>query len=108
MGSFDAGAERSVRGRQDSNWIPATALAHIGKEVDQIDPRAASTRRDREYAQAKWEKRNRMVLHYDTINDGDRVILSGVNERKDSVYIVLDRVHKNYVLTESSLQAGKY
>lgn len=107
-GNFDAGVERSVKGRQDSNWIPATALVHIGKEVDQIDPRAASTRRDREYAQAKWEKRNRMILHYDPINDGDRVILSGVNERKDSVYIVLDRVYKNYVLTESSLQAGKY
>ena len=61
-----------MKGRQDSNWIPATALAHIGKEVDQIDPRAASTRRDREYAQAKWEKRNRMILHYDPINDGDR------------------------------------
>jgi hypothetical protein len=107
-GSYDAGVERGVKGRLDSNWIPAAALAHIGKEVDQIDPRAASTRRDREYAQAKWEKRNRMVLHYDTINNGDRVILSGIDERKDSVYIVLDRVNKNYALTESSLQAGKY
>jgi hypothetical protein len=107
-GSYDAGVERGVKGRSDSLWIPAGALAHIGKEVDQIDPRAASTRRDRDYAQAKWEKRNRMILHYDTINNGDRVILSGIDERKDSVYIVLDRVHKNYVLTESSLQAGKY
>jgi len=76
--------------------------------VDQIDPRAASTRRDQEYAQAKWEKRNRMVLRYDTIDGGNRVILSGINERNDSVYIVLDRINKNYVLTESSLQAGKY
>ena len=97
-----------MKARWDSSWIPAAALAHIGKEVDQIDPRAASTRRDREYAQVKWDKRNRMILHYDTINNGDRVILSGVDERRDSVYVVLDRIHKNYTLTESSLQAGKY
>jgi hypothetical protein len=107
-GSWDAGVERRGKGRWDSSWIPASALAHIGREVDQIDPRAASVRRDREYAQAKWEKRNRMILHYDTINNGDRVILSGVDERRDSVYVVLDRIHKNYALTESSLQAGKY
>jgi len=49
-----------------------------------------------------------MVLRYDTIDGGNRVILSGINERNDSVYIVLDRINKNYVLTESSLQAGKY
>ena len=84
------------------------ALAHIGKEVDQIDPRTASTRRDREYAQAKWEKRNRMILRYDTSDDGNRVILSGVNERNDSVCIVLERIDKNFPLTESSLQAGEY
>jgi hypothetical protein len=107
-GSYDAGVEKGVKGRADSSWIPAAALAHIGKEVDQIDPRAASARRDREYAQAKWEKRNRMILRYEAIDNGDRVILSGVDERRDSVYIVLDRVHKNYALTESSLQAGKY
>jgi hypothetical protein len=57
---------------------------------------------------AKWEKRNRMVLRYDTIDNGNRVILSGVNERNDSVYIVLERADKNFALTESSLQAGKY
>ena len=76
--------------------------------MDKIDPRAASTRRDREYAQAKWEKRNRMILRYDTIDNGNRVILSGVNEKNDSVYIVLDRIDRNFALTESSLQAGKY
>jgi hypothetical protein len=26
----------------------------------------------------------------------------------DSIYIVLDRIDKNFALTESSLQAGKY
>ena len=111
---FEAGVERTS-GRQQNpgqsltvSWIPKTALAHIGNEVGKIDPRAASTRRDRDYAQApKNEKRRRMILRYDT-TDGSRVILSGINENRDSVYIVLDRINRNFALTESSLQAGNY
>jgi hypothetical protein len=106
--TYASGVEKTPKEGKGKSWIPATALAHIGNEVDKIDPRAASTRRDREYAAAKWEKRNRMVLRYDTSDNGNRVILSGVNEKNDSVYIVLDRVDRNFALTESSLQAGKY
>jgi len=105
--ALDNAAEKTPQKPWDA-WIPKEAQAHIPPEVTQIDPRAASTRRDREYAAAKFEKRNRMVLRYDTIDDGNRVILSGINENKDSVYIVLDRIARNYPLTESSLQAGKY
>ncbi|HTI93006.1 MAG TPA: hypothetical protein VL727_20550 [Puia sp.] len=105
--SLESGGEQpSAKATWDS-WIPKEARAHIGNEVDQIDPRAASTRRERDYASAKKEKRNRMILKYDTI-DGSRVVLTGINENKDSVYIVLDRINKNFALTESSLQAGKY
>jgi len=100
-------AEKSAPKEPWDSWIPKDARAHIGNEVDQIDPRAASTRRSRDYAAAKKEKRNRMILKYDT-TDGRRVILTGINENKDSVYIVLDRVPRNFTLTESSLQAGKY
>jgi hypothetical protein len=106
--TFSSGVERTARGGKGKNWIPAAALAHIGNEVDQIDPRAKSTRRVREYAAAKFEKRNRMVLQYDAIDNGNRVILSGINEKHDSIYIVLDRIDRNFALTESSLQAGKY
>ena len=106
--TYASGVEKTPKAGKAKSWIPERALAHIGKEVAQIDPRAASTRRDREYAQAKWEKRNRMILRYDTIDNGSRVILSGVNERSDSIYIVLDRIDRNFALTESSLQAGKY
>ncbi|HEY4334441.1 MAG TPA: hypothetical protein VGM89_01050 [Puia sp.] len=105
--TLDNGIEKTPKKPWDS-WIPKTAQAHIGPEVAQIDSRAASTRREREYAAAKFEKRNRMILRYDTIDNGNRVILSGINENKDSVYIVLDRIARNYTLTESSLQAGKY
>jgi len=34
-----------------------------------------------------------MVLKYDTI-DGSHVILTGINENKDSIYIVLDKINK--------------
>jgi len=90
------------------NFIPKEAWKNIGNEVTKIDPRAASTRRDREFAEApKNEKRNRMVLHYET-TDGSHVVLRGINENKDSIYVVLDRVNRHYALSESSLQAGKY
>lgn len=90
------------------NFVPKEAWKNIGNEVTKIDQRAASTRRDREFAEApKNEKRNRMVLHYET-TDGSHVVLRGINENKDSIYVVLDRVNRHYALSESSLQAGKY
>lgn len=48
-----------------------------------------------------------MVLHYDT-KDGSRVVLRGFNENNDSIYVVLDRINKQYTLSESSLKAGRY
>ncbi|WP_345102102.1 hypothetical protein [Mucilaginibacter panaciglaebae] len=90
------------------NWISKTAWQHIGDEKMMIDKRAWSTRRDREFAQKQREpKRNRMVLKY-TTTDGSRVILTGINEHKDSIYIVLDRYNRNYILPKSTLVAGKY
>jgi hypothetical protein len=89
-------------------WISATAWSHIGNEVDKIDSLAASARRDKEYAEApKAEKRDHMVLHYETV-DGSHIVLRGIDEHKDSLYIVLDRNPVPYALSESSLQAGKY
>ena len=89
-------------------WASPAVQSLIAAEVHGIDPRAASARRDKEYAEApKREKRNRMILHYSTV-DGSRVILSGVDDRKDSIYVILDRSNRPYALSESSLQAGKY
>jgi hypothetical protein len=94
---------------QPDNWISKTAWAHIGNEKKMIDPHAWSTRRDREFALKGPEpKRNRMILKYDNTIDGSRVILSGVNERKDSIYVVLDRYDRKYILPQSTLSAGKY
>ena len=96
-------------GEGGGNWITPEAWAHIGNEVDKIDPRAASALRDREYAAApKREKRNRMILHYDAEDGGSRIILTGIDDHKDSIYVVLDRNKTPYALSPSSLQAGKY
>lgn len=91
------------------DWISENAWAHIGDEVKFIDDRAASTRREREFSEVgkRYDARNRMVLHYKT-TDGERVVLEGVNEDQDSLYIVLDRIDRKYVLSESDLVAGKY
>ncbi|EHQ28900.1 MFS transporter [Mucilaginibacter paludis] len=94
--------------KHTDNWISKTALQHIGDEKKLIDPHAWSTRRDREFAaKTKEPKRSRMILHYQT-TDGNRVILSGVNEARDSIYVVLDRYNKKYTLPASTLVAGKY
>lgn len=93
---------------ETDNWISQSAWQHIGNEKEMIDKRSWSTRRDREFAEKQpVTKRNRMVLKYDTA-DGNRVILSGLNEHKDSIYVVLDRYQRQYILPKSSLNAGKY
>lgn len=105
---LSAGEISPKKPKAPDNWIPAASVAVIGTELDKIDKRAASTRRDREFAEpVKNEKRNRMVLKYET-QDGSHIILTGINEQKDSLYIVLDRYDRKYALSESSLQAGKY
>ena len=100
--------EAAAETKKPDEWISKAAWAHIGNEKEMIDPRAWSTRRDREFAaQPKEIKRKRMVLHYET-KDGSKVVLSGLNEYNDSVSIVLNRYDRPYVLPKSTLNAGKY
>jgi len=73
-----------------------------------IDSRAWSTRRDREFADPKPDgKRKHMILKYNT-TDGSKVTLSGINEHKDSIYVVLGRFTEHDALQPSSLSAEKY
>ena len=97
------------KGETKKPWIPASALAVIGNEDLRIDERARSTRRTRGIAAESKEKvkRNRMVLNFSTV-DGSRVILNGINENRDSIYVVLDRADKKYTLSRSTLDAGSY
>lgn len=102
-------ATRNDKGEgQQEDWIPAAARKNIGDEYGKIASIALSARRKRDYAAApKNEKRHRFVVQYQT-TDGSRVILTGTDENRNRLYVVLDRVDRRYALTPSSLQAGKY
>lgn len=55
----------------------------------------------------KKEKDPPLVWHYERPAPG-RIILSGVNDHKDSIYVILDKVDKRYTLSESTIEAGQY
>ena len=110
----DSTRKKSKKNRKDKtqadNWIPAAALANIGPEYPKIEAIALTTRRSKGIrSEAKQEngKRNQMILSYRT-TDGSRVILTGINESKDSIYVVLDRINRPYALSKSTLNAGTY
>jgi hypothetical protein len=103
------GDRKKENEEKSDNWIPKEALAIIGDEDPKIDPLARSTRRTKGIkAESKPVKRNRMILSYTSEQGGDRVILRGIDEKKDSIYVVLDRVERPYVLSKSTLNAGTY
>ncbi|GAB4035974.1 hypothetical protein [Spirosoma gilvum] len=116
LGGTAEGAKARSRGerrkgskKEADKWIPKEALAIIGPEDPKINPIARSNRRTKGIeAENRPAKRNRMILSYTAQNGGDRVILQGINEKKDSIYVVLDRVQRPYALSESTLKAGSY
>ncbi|ARK11286.1 hypothetical protein A6C57_13705 [Fibrella sp. ES10-3-2-2] len=92
----------------EKQWILAQARANIGDEFTKVHPLVQTTRRKRGLIEvSKPTERKRMVLRYQT-TDGSRVVLTGINEKKDSIYVVLDRIVRPYALTESTLKAGRY
>lgn len=92
-----------------ANWISTAALANIGDNALKLNPKVLNTRRIEAYKTEKDIKtRRKMVLNYTVLNDGSRVILTGTDENRDSIYVVLDKVKRDYVVSESSLKAGVY
>lgn len=89
------------------NWIPKESLKNIGNELYKIHPKAMSTTRIREFKEDEITNRRKMILKYAT-TDGEKVILSGINEDRDSIYVVLNKVYKKYALNKSKLEAGQY
>lgn len=92
------------------DWISAEAQKHMFSEIDGIPAVARSTRRTRAYTKVVPldKMRDRMVLHYETADNGRKVFLNGLNDNGDSIHVVLDRVDKKYLLPESDLAGGKY
>ena len=93
----------------DQLWKKEFTAANIPDEITRIDANGLSTRRAKGIPEEQKEKvkRNRMILKYST-TDGKHIILTGVTDKRDSLYIVLDRSNRKPILTESKLQAGKY
>ena len=113
-GSRQANAgESGRRGKEkvklDTTWISPEAKVRLGDEDLRIADIARSHRRTRGIISEKAREVNRphMILHYDT-EDGKHVVLRGVNEKNDSIYVVLNRVDRAYSLSRSTLDAGKY
>ena len=79
------------------------------QEYELLDPDGLTGRRKKGITSERAQEtdRNTMVLNYRT-TDGKEVVLSGVDEHKDSVYVVLRRLDKKYALKPGQLSAGKY
>ena len=92
------------------DWINAEAQKNMFTEIDGIEKIGQSTRRTRAYNRnVPLDKmRDRMVLHYESVGNGRKVLLTGLNENGDSLHITLDRVDKKYLLPGTVLQGGKY
>lgn len=93
-------------------WMPDSVRHKFADEVNDVHPKARTTRRIREFAKAdelaKKETRKRFVVNYAVYDNGNKVILRGVDENRDSLYVVLDRVVKDYKLAPGKLVAGQY
>lgn len=105
----NAAAQQAKYQTSLAKWIPAAALTRLGDETKKINPLAYSTRRDRGIkAEQRPEKRDHLVLAYRATDGGRHVVLRGIDEHRDSLYVVLDRVDRTYTLSESTLVAGEY
>ena len=95
-----------------AEWIPDSVKVRLGNEADYVHPKARTTRRRRAFDKAdelaSKEERSRFILHYQVEDGGNRVILSGINENTDSLFVVLDRIEKDYKISPSKLVAGEY
>lgn len=98
----------SPAARSDDQWIPPSARAVIGDAFTKVHPLVQTTRRQRGLVEeGRPTERRRMVLRYQT-TDGARVVLRGINEANDSIYVVLNRIKRPYALAQSTLRAGTY
>ena len=93
-------------------WMPAQVKASLGDEANYVAGPARTARRIREFARADElaakESRQRFVVSYQILDGGNRVILKGTDENKDSIDVVLDRVRRDYKISPGKIEAGNY
>jgi hypothetical protein len=95
-----------------ADWIPAKVKTSLGDEANYVAKPARTARRLREFAKADElaakELRERFVVSYKIIDGGNRVILTGIDEHRDAIYVVLDRVIRDYKISPGNFEAGYY
>lgn len=92
----------------DKNWISSEAWKHIGNDNHLINPVALSTRRDRDFAKMDTTLlRDKMLLTYATTDD-NKIILSGTNENKDTLYVVLKKTDRGFIIPPPVIVSGTY
>lgn len=95
-----------------TDWMPAKVKASLGNEANYVAKPARTARRLREFAKADAlaakEMRERFVVSYKIIDGGNRVILNGIDEHRDSIYVVLDRAIRDYKISPGKFAAGHY
>lgn len=95
-----------------ADWMPAKVKASLGDEANYVAKPARTARRLREFAKADAlaakEIRERFVVSYKIIDGGNRVILNGIDEHRDSIYVVLDRAIRDYKISPGKFAAGHY
>lgn len=94
---YDADTIKQVLHLQDKN------LASSGGSGN----RERVTGKEKNKEKEKDKKRIKLTLTYQRPTES-RIILSGLNERKDSIYVVLDRVDKSYPLVEGRQVVRQY
>ncbi|TDS12969.1 hypothetical protein [Sphingobacterium paludis] len=95
-----------------ADWIPADVKARLGDEATYVAPPARTARRLREFGKAdemaEKEVRQRFIVSYHIQDNQNRVVLTGIDENRDSLYVVLDKVKKDYKISPGKLDAGQY
>jgi len=102
-------AKTNDKPQKKSKNDPQKNFLTAQQEYEQLDPAGLTGRRLKGISaeRAMETARKSMTLHYSSV-DGKEVILSGLNENRDSVYMILHRIDKKYALKSSTLNAGKY
>jgi hypothetical protein len=90
-------------------WIPASAKKNIGNEFYAVDKKAQNARRKKAFENDPIVKsRPKMILHYTVEENGKKILLRGTDERRDSLFLVLQRVDRHYAVSKGKLIAGQY
>ncbi len=116
---FEKWATLSIRSNRPVQLEHATIEQVVEKDKDRIYELAGSAGRhyytykvDEQKGQLLLENKNRnyagehLTLQF-TRPSVNQIVLSGVNERKDSIYVVLNKIPKKYLLIEASEGRGK-